>query len=246
MRWTIIALPVLTSAQTLSIFIADTLPSALQRWQDCSWRITIASPVPIAVRMLPCIEGEQFRLCARFAQQPVIVVEGSVSFPLSAVLAELLLTAEPLYRRNLLPAGRYRFCVEVVEPTDSLHRLERQCREFTVVGIPPIELLSIPTTIHHNSSELVRFAWQASAPVGNDVRFELRVVEQAEGQSAWHALMTARPVTQCQRAGGGSTMWECSLAPTVFRPGNRYLWGITVQHEGQLELISPIAEFSVE
>lgn len=246
MRWALLVIPILTSAQTVTITIPDTLPEWFHRWQDTTWSVTLSVPTPMALRMLPCIEGEHMRLCTPFSKQPVTIIRDAVRMPLSAVLAELLLNTEPFYPSNRLPAGQYRLCIELVDAHDSLRQKVRQCRAFTVVGIPFVALIGPAPRVRLRDSTVLRFAWWTEKPLDTKVRFELRVVERAFGQSAWHALMTAPMVAVCWRESEQRTQWECSIVTSVLMRNRHYVWGVVVEHEGRRELVSPLGEFVTE
>ncbi len=247
MRWWWIGLlPLVATAQTVTITTADTMPAQFQRWQDSSWHVTVSAPAPIALRMLVHIEGKNLRLCMPFAAAPVMIAGGTVRFPLSAILAELLLAVEPFYRLNRLPAGHYRLCIDLVAPNDSLRLVEQQCRRFVVAGIPDVELFVASPRLERSDTGMVVCVWRSAEPISEDVALELRIVEQAIGQSSWHALMTSVPIATCQRPARGRAQWECRFPPTIFSAGKRYVCAVVVHRGMQMELVSPVVEFQPE
>ncbi len=246
MRWWIGLLPLVATAQTITITIADTMPALFHRWQDSSWHVTVSASTPIVLRMLARIEGDNHRLCMPFAAAPVMIAGGIVRFPVSAILAELLLNVEPLYRHNRLPAGHYRLCVDLVAPNDSLRLVAQQCRRFVVVGIPRLELFVESPYLQRSDTAMVVCVWRSPEPISEDVALELRIVEQVTGQSSWHALMTSVSIATCQQPARGRTQWECRFPPTIFTAGKKYACGVVVHHGMQMELVSPVVEFQPE
>jgi hypothetical protein len=247
MRWIIGLLPAVVWAQ-VEIVIPDTLPAQLVLWQDMRGDIILRARG--AVRVLICLEPEHEQtICTPFARQPITFIADSIRLPLAAVIAQLLLTAEPIYCRTQLPRGRYRLCISVADANDSTKNIApMHCRTVFVRGIPLVDVQGPTGLVNGRETSLLRFRWSSAAPAGYDsYRWELRVAPRRLGQSAWYALMVNAPIVQCTRDSGSQTAWECSLHAKVFAPKTRYVWGIFTRSAGEAwELVSPVREFVVE
>jgi len=244
MRWIIGLLPAVVWAQ-VEIVVPDTLPAQLVRWQDMRGDIILRARG--AVRVLICLEpGHEQTICTPFARQPITFIADSIRLPLAAVIAQLLLTAEPIYSRTQLPRGRYRLCIGVADANDSTKNIApMHCRTVFVRGIPLVDVQGPTGLVNRRETTLLRFRWSSAAPAGYDsYRWELRVAPRRLGQSAWYALMVNLPHVQCTRQPDNRTWWECTYSTAIFEPGKQYVWGIVaLTADGQSECVSPINEF---
>ncbi|MCX7929431.1 MAG: hypothetical protein N2663_01745 [Chlorobi bacterium] len=243
MRWCVLVLSTIAHAQVLSIIAPDTLPARFSAWSNLSHSLRIVSPASRAVRILLCIEGNNLRACTPFAAQPVVVLRDTIVLPLSALLSDLLATTEPLVRTAFLLHGRYRLCFTLTDPSDSSKQFDRQCREFTVAGPSPVELVgdrkrSFP------SNAPVHLSWRAAIASPFKVAMEVCIVECLPGQSPWHAVMTGHPIATCTPDAIEGNQWTCIFDAAQFIPGRRYAWGVFIV--GGKELLSDVGEFIIE
>ncbi len=244
MRWIIGLLPAIVWAQ-VEIVIPDTLPAQLVRWQDIQGDITLHARG--AVRILVCLEPEHVQaICTPFVRQPITFIADSLRLRLSAVIADLLMTAEPMYSRIQLPQGRYRLCIGLADVNDSTRTLApMHCRSVFVRGIPLVDVQGPSGLVNSRETTLLRFRWSTVAPAHYEhIRWELRVVPRRLGQSAWYAFMVNSPHVQCVQQPDNRTWWECTYPTASFEPGKQYVWGIVaLSPDGQSECVSPISEF---
>lgn len=249
MWWAIIFLPLVLSAQTVRIVMPDTLPARLSLWSRVPGELIVTSTSQRAVRIRAWLKREDLPLITvPFAALPITIVGDTLRIPIRALIADMIASAEPFFLHNRLPGGTMQLCVELCDVNDSTQRIgEPRCRQFFVVGVPPIELVEPQQTILLATEATVKFRWRTyTAPI-ESIMFHLRVAERRRGQSRWYALVANPPVWMCKQPSTGHTEWECSMPVNAFRRGGQYVWGIfVVESDGSEELVSPVGEFNVQ
>lgn len=248
MWWAIVFLPLMLSAQTARIIMPDTLPARLSQWAHVAGELLITSPSLQAMRIRAWLDREGLPVIAvPFAALPITIVEDTFRMPIGALIADMIASAEPFFRHNRLPGGTMRLCVELCQINDSTQQIgQRHCREFYVVGVPPIELVEPLENLTSSGEAVVNFRWRTRRLPDEAITLHLRVAQRRWGQSDWYALVANPPLWTCHQQSTGRTEWTCAMPGSMLNRGNRYVWGIfVVEPDGSEELVSPVGKFEV-
>ncbi|MBX7047017.1 MAG: hypothetical protein K1X86_14395 [Ignavibacteria bacterium] len=140
-----------------------------------------------------------------------------------------------------LPSGKYNICIYVYSTSNVL--LSQYCSDFEVLQTIKGELIS-PRDMEDIKIPLPIFNWMPPSPItpGNNVTYEINIVEILERQTAIYA-MSANPYV-FSRSNIANGIFQYPVAALQLENGRRYAWRVKTYLNGSLLSESEVREFS--
>lgn len=141
-----------------------------------------------------------------------------------------------------LPSGKYNICIYAYSVSGNT-LLSQYCIDVEVLQTIKGELIS-PRDLDEVRMLLPIFNWMPPAPItpGNNVTYEINIVEILERQTAYYA-MTANPYIYTKK-NLTNGIFQYPIAALPLENGRRYAWRIKTYLNGSLLSESEVREFS--
>jgi hypothetical protein len=141
-----------------------------------------------------------------------------------------------------LPSGKYNICIYVYSAGANT-LLSQYCSDSEVLQTIKGELIS-PRDLEDIKIPLPIFNWMPPAPItpGNNVTYEINIVEILERQTAFYA-MSANPYIYSKR-NITNGIFQYPIAALPLENGRRYAWRVKTYLNGSLLSESEVREFS--
>lgn len=141
-----------------------------------------------------------------------------------------------------LPSGKYNICIYVYSAGANTV-LSQYCSDFEVLQTIKGELIS-PRDMEDIKIPFPIFNWMPPAPItpGNNVTYEINIVEILERQTAYYA-MTANPYIYSKNSIAAG-LFQYPIAALPLENGRRYAWRVKTFLNGSLLSESEVREFS--